>query len=215
MRKLKFHAAAVLAGLLGVFLFASTALADPPGNNGTVKIEGVDLDSIPDNNPHQGCIFTIEFRGYDEGADFNATYSLDAQPPSGKDINVTSGSVFIGEDAAGGANDLDATVVINLNDFPLNDLFEHPQQGFHLKLTVHADGSKGADTKHKVFWVEGCPSYPATPSAPLQNLPVSLLSDPPAPSPGIAWGFVILGALVALVVTVVVKQRPFAARRTR
>jgi hypothetical protein len=25
-----------------------------------------------------------------------------------------------------------------------------------VKLTVNADGSRGADTKHKVFWVEGC-----------------------------------------------------------
>jgi hypothetical protein len=206
---------AVLAGFLGVILLASAALADPPGNNGTVKIEGVDIDSIPDNNPHQGCIFTIEFRGYDKGANFMATYSLDAQPPSGKDINITSGSVFIGEDPAGGANDLDATVVINLDQFPLNNLIEHPQQGFHLKLTVHADGSKGNDTKHKVFWVEGCPSYPATPSAPLQNLPASLRTDPPAPASGVEWGFVVLGALIALSITVVVKQRPPAAKRAR
>jgi hypothetical protein len=34
------------------------------------------------------------------------------------------------------------------------------RQGFHVKLTVHAEGSQGADTKHKVFWVEGCKTYP-------------------------------------------------------
>jgi hypothetical protein len=213
MRRLRFHAVAVLAGFLGVLLFAGVALAKPPGNNGTVKIEGLDLDSIPDNNPHQGCIFTIEFRGYDEG-NLNATYSLDVHPPSGN-ANLTSGTVFIGEDPAGGANDLDATVVINLDQFPLNNFIEHPQQGFHLKLTVHADGSIGSDVKHKVFWVEGCPSYPATPSAPLQNLPASLRTDPPAPAPGVEWGFVVLGALIALSITVVVKQRPPAAKRVR
>ena len=68
--------------------------------------------------------------------------------------------MFIGGDAAGGANDLDATVLINLADYDLSAFFEHPQQGFHIKLTVHADGSIGNDTKFKVFWVEGCPSYP-------------------------------------------------------
>jgi hypothetical protein len=29
-------------------------------------------------------------------------------------------------------------------------------QGHHVRLTVNADGSQGADVKHKVFWVEGC-----------------------------------------------------------
>ncbi len=32
----------------------------------------------------------------------------------------------------------------------------HPIQGYHVKLTVNAEGSQGADVKHKVFWVEGC-----------------------------------------------------------
>ena len=38
----------------------------------------------------------------------------------------------------------------------------HPQQGYHVKLTVNADGSQGADTKHKVFWVGPCD--PGTPT---------------------------------------------------
>ena len=32
----------------------------------------------------------------------------------------------------------------------------HPIQGYHVKLTVNAPGSIGADTKYKVFWVTGC-----------------------------------------------------------
>jgi hypothetical protein len=40
-----------------------------------------------------------------------------------------------------------------------------PVQGVHLKLTVNAKGSQGADTKHKVFWVTGCDGYPEYPSA--------------------------------------------------
>ena len=37
----------------------------------------------------------------------------------------------------------------------------HPQQGYHVKLTIHTPGSIGADTKHKVFWVEPCEADPA------------------------------------------------------
>jgi len=156
MRKL---AGAIALACLLVTGLAGTALADPPGNNGTVKIEGVELVSDqPDNNPHQGCMFTIEFRGFDEG-DLNADWTLDAHPPSGTGT-IASGDVFIGEDAAGGANDLDATVLIDLANYDLSAFFEHPEQGFHIKLTVHAEGSIGADTKFKVFWVEGCPPYP-------------------------------------------------------
>ena len=38
----------------------------------------------------------------------------------------------------------------------VSGLTEHPDQGYHIKLTIHAEGSKGADVKHKVFWVTGC-----------------------------------------------------------
>jgi hypothetical protein len=38
----------------------------------------------------------------------------------------------------------------------------HPQQGWHVRLTINADGSQGADVKHKVFWVSGCETPPTT-----------------------------------------------------
>jgi hypothetical protein len=132
---------------------------NPPGNNGTVKIQEVGADDeIPDNDPHVGCKFLIEFRGYDKG-DLNATWTLSAQAPSGKD-EIASGSLKIGEDEAGGANDLDGTVEVNLADYDLSGLFQHPQQGYHIKLLVNAEGSHGADKKHKVFWTQGCPTPP-------------------------------------------------------
>jgi hypothetical protein len=37
-----------------------------------------------------------------------------------------------------------------------------PQQGFHVKLTINAEGSQGADVKHKVFWVTGCDVPPTS-----------------------------------------------------
>jgi hypothetical protein len=66
-------------------------------------------------------------------------------------------TVFIGEDdnAGGGSQaGLDASATYTL-DF--DGIQPHPNQGFHVKLTIHADGAQGADTKHKVFWVTGCP----------------------------------------------------------
>ena len=66
----------------------------------------------------------------------------------------------VGKLPAGGANNLDAVVHVNLADYDLSGLEEHPKQGYHLKLDVHAPGSKGADVKHKVFWVKGCAKPP-------------------------------------------------------
>lgn len=38
------------------------------GNNGMIKIDGVDIGGGPsDNNSHQGCMFIVEFYNFDEG----------------------------------------------------------------------------------------------------------------------------------------------------
>lgn len=213
------HTRSIVAIGVGLILSLSligsaSAAGNPPGNNGTVKIEGVNVDNIPDNNPHQGCIFTIEFRGYDEG-DLEATYTLAIHPPSGTGTAL-SGSTFIGEDPAGGANDLDATVTIDLSSVDLTSFFEHPQQGFHIKLTVHAEGSIGADVKHKVFWVTGCPTYPPSPVPTAQagaivgpgNADTSL---PTSASPG-TW-LAIIFAAVAATAAITVMARRSAVRR--
>jgi hypothetical protein len=133
---------------------------NPPGNNGTCKIQEVgDNVEIPDNDPHVGCKFQIEFRGYDKDVGM-AKWKLEGQAPTGKDIPVLNDEVDIGQDSAGGANDLDAIVLVDLTD-KLGALEPpHPNQGFHLKLTVNAPGSQGSDVKHKVFWVHGCTTPP-------------------------------------------------------
>ncbi|MEV4261248.1 hypothetical protein [Kribbella sp. NPDC049584] len=168
-----FAGAGALSLLLGAtaLLVAPSANADqtavagshnPPGNNGTVKIEGADIQSgPPDNNPHQGCTFSVEFYNYDKG-DYNATVTFEDQAPT-KDggLQVVSGNLhpFIGEDAAGGGTDLDAREVYTLKFTGQ----PQPQQGYHVKLTVNAPGSIGNDVKHKVFWVQGCDAPPTTP----------------------------------------------------
>jgi hypothetical protein len=141
--------AAIAAALAGPAL----GQQDPPGNNGTIKVDGVDFDSHPDNEPHVGCTFQVDFYGFDEG-DLNATVTFEGQPPTGGGTLLTD-QVFIGEDAAGGGNDLDASRTYDLSD-ALAGIPPHPQQGHHVRLTIDAEGSQGSGTKHKTFWVEGC-----------------------------------------------------------
>ena len=171
--------ATLLTLILAVMIVtASVAAADPPGNNGTVKIDGVAFDDAPDNEPHVGCIFQVDFYGFDEG-DLTADVTFEAHPPTGNAVLLTD-VVFIGEDAAGGGTDLDASVTYDLSG-PLAAFEPHPQQGYHVKLTVNAEGSIGADTKHKVFWVEGC-DEPEPPEIDLAL--VKSVAMNPRPMPG-------------------------------
>jgi hypothetical protein len=126
----------------------------PPGNNGTVKVDGREFDTHPDNEPHPGCDFQIDFYGYDEG-DLTADIFFTLQAPSGSGPLASRTDIFIGEDPAGGGTDLDAEEYFDLSAaLAASGASQHPIQGYHIKLTVHAEGSIGADVKHKVFWVK-------------------------------------------------------------
>jgi hypothetical protein len=128
---------------------------NPKGNNGTIKVDAIDFDDHPNNEPHVGCVFQIDFYNFDQGR-LSATYIFDNLDPTGSG-EIQRGTVGIGQDPAGGGRDLDASVTVDLTDaLAATDAEPHPQQGFHVKLTVHADGSIGADVKHKVFWIEEC-----------------------------------------------------------
>lgn len=152
-------ASAIVGGL--ILIVASLAFAQgppdtkagPPGNNGTVKVDGVGFDDLPNNEPHPGCVFQIDFYGYELG-DLTASYSIALKPPTGKSV-LTGGTVDIGEDEAGGATDLDGSVTLDLSEeLAASGEDPHPIQGYHVKMTVNAEGSQGADVKHKVFWIE-------------------------------------------------------------
>ena len=146
---------AVMATMFAM-LVSSAALA-APGNDGTVKIDGVEFDSYPDNEPHVGCTFQVDFYGFDQG-DLTAKVTFWAQPPTGKKIKLVEDAVFIGQDPAGGGTDLDAEQTYYLAS-ALQPFMAHPQQGYHVKLKVYAPGSIGRDTKYKTFWVTGCAGY--------------------------------------------------------
>lgn len=136
---------------------AGSALAggNPPGNNGTVKVDGMPFDESLGNEPHVGCAFTIDFYGFDQGA-LTGTATFELQPPTGNGVLLVD-SAFIGGDPAGGGTDLDASLFEDLSGPIANSgAIPHPIQGFHIRLTVNAQGSIGADTKHKTFWVTDC-----------------------------------------------------------
>ena len=119
------------------------------------------FDDAPNNEPHVGCTFQVDFYGYDEG-DLFADVTFGVHPPTGRDVVLLEDEVFIGEDDnSGGGSEagLDASETYTLD---LTGFEPHPQQGWHVKLTINADGSQGADVKHKVFWVSGCETPPTT-----------------------------------------------------
>jgi hypothetical protein len=140
---------------------------DPPGNNGTVKIAPVgEKDGTPDNNPHVGCTFQIEWYGFDEGADIWSTVEFAMHSPTTHvDLSGTSPEkVFVGGDPATGAGTEtgpDGSQVYTLSF----DGEPHAQQGYHVKLTVHTPYSQGSDEKHKVYWVEPCDEGSEVPEA--------------------------------------------------
>lgn len=146
---------------------ATAAGGDPPGNNGTVKIaEDGDMDAPPDNDPHVGCVFTVEWYGFDQGPDIISDVTFEMQAPTAGVVLDVDGpaQVFVGGDPASGAGtptglDGREPYTLRFHGDP------QPQQGYHVKLTVHTPGSQGADKKSKVFWVEGCdapePTEPA------------------------------------------------------
>jgi hypothetical protein len=155
------------AVFLAIALTSTMALAkppgghNPPGNNGTIKIDGEPWDNHPNNEPHVGCIFEVDFYGFDNG-DLWADVTFVGHPPTGGGLlDVPPRQVFIGEDDAGGGTDFDASQQYDLSS-ALADVTPHPKQGYHVKLTINADGSQGADTKHKVFWVQGCTLPPGS-----------------------------------------------------
>ena len=144
-------------------LSSAPAAPNPPGNNGTIKIDGMPFDDAPDNEPHVGCMFQVDFYGFDEG-DLFADVTFESHPPTGPARTLLTDTVFIGEDdnrGGGSQAGLDASETYTL-DF--TGIAPHPQQGFHVKLTINAEGARGSDVKHKVFWVTGCETPPPTTS---------------------------------------------------
>ena len=126
---------------------------DPAGNNGTFKVDGLPFDDGLGNEPHVSCGFRLMFYGFDEGQ--TGDISIMGHAPSGSGLVSEKAGVLLSDDAAGGGpNDRDAIVTYTLDELDLSGLTAHPQQGYHVKVTLETDTPGGV--KHKVFWIEPC-----------------------------------------------------------
>jgi len=153
---------------------------DPPGANGTVKIDGVPLDGRMDNEPHVGCDFEVDFYNFDQGERANIVFTV--HPPTGRGTELLRrDNVLVSDDpATGGRPDPDESFRFSATDLGLGAYRPHPKQGYHVKLTVERIGAPGAG-KHKVFWIGPCQTVPSTPPG---TPPESAPASPPAGDEG-------------------------------
>ena len=166
------------AGLAGPALAASDRGNAPPGNNGTIKIA-----------PLAGCQFNVEFFGYDAGTQ-TARLVFEGQAPTGGGSLQELTTTWTTADRTGG-NQLDTRYgPVDLKDALAKAGVTPSQQGYHVRLTVHVTGSKGADAKHKVFWVAPCSPVAnkaaVAPAAAAAAPAAAPAPPPPAPSPAAA-----------------------------
>jgi hypothetical protein len=139
----------------------------PPGNNGTIKIHDLETPtSFHGNEPHVTCDFAVDFYGFDGWPNSSEmTFELwsPTQPaaahPYTRHVDVT-----VTERVDGAQWDKRET-------FTADDILNgqtatpHPQQGYHVRLTVATTDSapNGAIVKHKVFWMAPCDQEQETP----------------------------------------------------
>jgi LPXTG-motif cell wall-anchored protein len=175
--------------------------ADTPGNNGTVKIQSTDVDSVDNadsaNDPHISCNFSVTFADFDGPQDVTIKFNIVA--PSG------NGEELLSQDKS-----FDGSATYDYNGATdLKDLFTftvQPQQGYHVKMTILVDGS---EYKHKVFWLDCTP--PTTPTDP--ETPPTTTTPPGGgslPLTGPAIGGIVaagVGLIVGGVVLVAARRR--------
>jgi hypothetical protein len=148
--------AMVIGSLVASAAIAVGTAGAAPGNNGDVKVNGASIDSIPNNDPHQGCQFSVEFYNFDllsPDATYSFTLSAPTQSP-GTGL-LASGTVVIGGGPLPGFDQLDAVALVDLSA-PLGASgATAAKQGFHVTLDVTTPDTNGNGSKSKVFWVSG------------------------------------------------------------
>lgn len=167
IRAMAVTAVGAAAGLaLAAPAWAASPAGDPPGANGTVKIDALQFDAKISNQPHVTCEFRVKLFNFD--ADERGNIVFASQPPSGQKVELLRrDNVLLSNDAASGGNpDPDEIYAFSDDDFDLSGLKLHDKQGYHIKLTIERIGAPGAG-KHKVFWLKPCPpSKTSTPPPP-------------------------------------------------
>lgn len=123
---------------------------DPAGNNGTIKVDGVPLDDGRGNEPHVPCAFAVDFYGFDTGSTADITFT--GMAPTGGGTLLSHKGVTISDDAAGGGQDRDATLVHTAEQLGLTGTAPH-RNGWHVKVSVDVLEAPGG-SKSKVFWID-------------------------------------------------------------
>jgi hypothetical protein len=159
-----------------------------PGNNGTVKVgDETDLDEeVPENDPHLPCTFNVQWFNYDSGwGELTSQVDLALHAPTDEAAGVTmtvegdQAPTFTGnggQPGAGDGRDHLEWYTLSFTGDP------HPEQGYHVKVTVDTPHSKGSTTKSKVFWVGPCAEdeeTPTSPAAPSADVPSSDATETP------------------------------------
>lgn len=175
----------MLLGAVMVVTPTSAAAGDPPGSNGTVKIDGLyaidgpghtekpddPADDGTDTDPHVACAFELEFFGFDDGQTADVTFTAIAPTGEGGVLSEALG-VPISPDPAGGAGqDPDGTRKYPysvIEDWDLEVFTSlHEVHGRHVKLALTLYDAEGnalpGGQKHKTFWLEECESPPPPP----------------------------------------------------
>jgi hypothetical protein len=119
------------------------------GSAGDVKVSNTSVDSIPNNDPHQSCLFNLEFYNFDLGSP-DATYTLSLVSPTGGGVLKTN-TVAVGGGPIDG-NQLDAVANVDLTGAQGFAGVSPVSQGFHISLDVTDPGLQGG-AKSKTFWV--------------------------------------------------------------
>lgn len=157
---------------------------DPNGANGTIKIDGVELDGTfnghPNNEPHVGqCTFQVDFYGFDVGDTADLSFTL--WSPSGpKDALGITGWYPNSIDRDDDPFDLNNVTLIGTMTEKLTGIVigedgagggididnqvyielsglkkPHPKHGYHVKAEAEITSKGRTYTKTKVFWVAG------------------------------------------------------------
>lgn len=115
------------------------------GNQGSVKVDGDDVDDLPANHPHVVCALRVVVE-HGFGTPFDIDFDADAPTTrAGNDQRLLIVHVPNGDNISG---------LIDLRAF-VAGIVPNPQQGFHIFITVHLPGGD----KHKVIWVlKDCPT---------------------------------------------------------
>jgi hypothetical protein len=153
---------ALVVAVPGARAGAAPKAGDPPGNNGTVKIDQSDPpDEDRGNEPiGDNCQFSLKFYGFDLNQKADITFT--AHPPSGRKVLLVDKGDdgtgrLISDDAAGGGQDDDAVIPYDLTSAVQG--LKAAQHGYHIKLSVDVKEAPGG-AKHKVFWIK-CNPAPA------------------------------------------------------